>query len=412
MPDKHSRTRITSSGQVSESPSSGFPASRHSARFSGQAKKPTVAVVGAGAFGGWTALHLLRQGARVTLLDGWGPANPRASSGDETRVMRSIYGPDRVYVEMAQRSLELWRELERRCQLELYHRTGVLWLATRNDAYEKASLLVLKQARIAVQTLSVAEARKRYPQINFAGVSWALYEKEAGYLLARRCCEAVLEAFLQHGGKYRQLSASPGAIRNKTMQALKLSDGSRLVADHYVFACGPWLGSLFPEIVGNRVRSTRQEVFFFGTPAGNSAFFEDRLPIWADRGPGSFYGIPGSSRRAFKLASDERGQPFDPTHDDRLPTPAGVKAARRFLEFRFPALKGAPLLEARVCQYENSPDQHFIVDRHPEAQNSWIVGGGSGHGFKHGPAVGERTAALVLGKAAVDPFFALSRLSK
>jgi glycine/D-amino acid oxidase-like deaminating enzyme len=396
--------------QVSESSTFANSASGYFKRW--RANKPTVAVVGAGAFGGWTALHLLRQGARVTLLDGWGPANARASSGDETRVMRSIYGPDRIYVEMAARSLQLWRELETLRQLELYRKTGVLWLASGNDDYEKASLEVLDEARIAVETLSVAEARKRYPQINLKGVSWALCESDAGYLLARRCCEAVLDTFLQEGGQYRQLSASPGAIRGKTMQALKLSDGSRLAADDYIFACGPWLGSLFPEIIGHRVRPTRQEVFFFGTAAGNSAFFEDRLPVWADRGPGAFYGIPGNSRRPFKLASDERGPRFDPTQGDRLPTPARLEAARRYLEFRFPGLKGAPLLEAKVCQYENSPDQHFIIDQHPEAQNSWIVGGGSGHGFKHGPAVGERAAGLVLGRARVDPFFALSRLAK
>jgi glycine/D-amino acid oxidase-like deaminating enzyme len=196
------------------------------------------------------------------------------------------------------------------------------------------------------------------------------------------------------------------------MQGLVLSDGSTLAAGRYVFACGPWLGSLFPQLIGDRVKPTRQEIFFFGTPAGDPRFLEEQLPVWIDNGKEFFYGIPGSERRGFKLADDARGPSFDPTHGDRMPTPEGVKAARRYLEFRFPSLKGAPLLEARVCQYENSPDHRFIIDQHPGAGNSWIVGGGSGHGFKHGPAVGERTAELVLGKARVDPFFALSRLAK
>jgi len=244
-------------------------------------KKPHVAVVGAGAFGGWTALYLLRQGARVTLLDAWGPGNSRASSGGETRVIRATYGPDRVYVQMVARSLQLWRENEARWDRKLYRQTGMLWMAGEDDRYEKASLPLLHDARLMVEELTSAEAGKRYPQINFEGVKWALYEKEAGYLLARRACEAVLEGFIKEGGEYRQLSATPNAIKQGEMQALTLSDGSELVADQYVFACGPWLGKLFPEIIGDWVKPTRQEIFFFGTPAGDPRF---RIPLSSAQG--------------------------------------------------------------------------------------------------------------------------------
>lgn len=376
------------------------------------ADKPHVAVVGAGAFGGWTALHLLRQGARVTLLDAWGPGNSRASSGGETRVIRATYGPDRVYVQMVARSLQLWQENEARWGLKLYWRTGVLWMAGSNDDYEKASLPLIREARLPVEELSLTEARKRYPQINFEGVQWAIYEKDAGYLLARRACQTVLDGFLKEGGEYRQLSGVPGRFSGKEIQGLALSDGSSLSADRYVFACGPWLGRLFPRVIGDRVMPSRQEVFFFGTPAGDARFLEEQMPVWIDHGPRLLYGIPGNERRGFKLADDTHGPAFDPTNGDRMPTTEGLKAARSYLEFRFPALKGAPLVESRVCQYENSPDSRFIIDEHPDADNVWLVGGGSGHGFKHGPAVGERAAEVVLEKTPVDPFFALSRLSK
>ena len=196
------------------------------------------------------------------------------------------------------------------------------------------------------------------------------------------------------------------------MDGLELSDASKLAADHYVFACGPWLGKLFPEVIGDRVTATRQEIFFFGTTAGDQQFQEDRLPVWIDHGQRMFYGIPGNDWRGFKIADDTRGPAFDPTSGERVPSAEGIRAARDYLHFRFPAMKGAPLVEARVCQYENSPDHHFILDRHPGARNVWLVGGGSGHGFKHGPAVGERVAELVLGKKAVDPFFALARFVK
>ncbi len=375
-------------------------------------KKTHVIVVGAGAFGGWTALHLLRRGARVTLLDAWGPGNSRASSGGETRVIRATYGPNRLYVQMVARSIQLWRENEARWNRKLYRQTGVLWMAGEDDQYEKASMPLLREARLAVEELTSAEAEKRYPQINFEGVKWVIYEKEAGYLLARRACEAVLDGFLKEGGEYRQLSATPDVIKEGEMQGLTLSDRSRLAADQYVFACGPWLGQLFPEIIGERVKPSRQEVFFFGTPAGDPRFLEEQMPVWIDNGQRLFYGIPGNEQRGFKIADDTRGVPFDPTSGNRMPTLEGLKAVHDYLEFRFPALKGAPLVEARVCQYENTPDGRFIIDRHPDAKNIWLVGGGSGHGFKHGPAVGEHVADLVLGKRTVDHFFALSRLSR
>src|SRR5438093_12568922 len=186
--------------------------------------KPRVAVVGAGAFGGWSALHLLRRGARVVLLDAWGPGNSRASSGGETRVIRATYGPDRIYVEMAARSLRLWRDSERSFGRPLFRKTGVLWMAGRDDRYETAALPLLRAAGLPVERLETAEAAARYPQIDFAGVSWVLHEKEAGYLLARRACQAVLERFQAEGGEYRQAAVAPGPVVGDRMGPLRLSD--------------------------------------------------------------------------------------------------------------------------------------------------------------------------------------------
>jgi len=372
---------------------------------------PRVAVIGAGAFGGWTALHLLRRGARVTLLDAWGPGNSRASSGGETRVIRGTYGPDAVAVQMVARSLQLWREGEAMWDRKLYHRTGVIWMAGKDDRYERASLPLLRDAGLVAEELSVAEAGRRYPQVNFEGVNWVLHEPDAGYLMARRACEAVVEGFVNEGSEYRIAAVTPGVIKGGEMQPPAASDGAPVAADRYVFACGPWLGGLLPDLLGDRVRVTRQEVFFFGTPSGDTRFQPERLPVWIDNGAKVFYGIPGNESRGFKVADDTRGVPFDPTSGDRLPSHEGVKAARDYVSFRFPGLRGAPLLESRVCQYENSPDNRFLIDRHPGADNVWVVGGGSGHGFKHGPAVGERAADLVLGGEPPDRSFALSRFS-
>jgi glycine/D-amino acid oxidase-like deaminating enzyme len=281
----------------------------------------------------------------------------------------------------------------------------------QEDQYEKESLRSLKDAGLEFEELSSREAAKRYPQINFDGVKWAIYERDAGYLTARRACEVVLDAFIKEGGSFRLASARRGPLKGGEMQSIELSDGSRLMADQYVFACGPWLGKLFPDVIGNLIAATRQEVFFFGVPAGDPRFQEDRMPVWIDHGEKFIYGIPGNEWRGFKVADDTRGDPFDPTDGERTPSAEGIKAVRKYLAFRFPALKDAPLVESRVCQYENSPDHNFIIDRHPGAKNVFLVGGGSGHGFKHGPAVGERAADVVQGKPP-DPFFTLSRFHK
>jgi len=372
-----------------------------------------VAVIGAGAFGGWTALYLRRAGARVTLVDAWGPGNSRASSGGETRVIRGTYGPNQPYTKMAARAMQLWKENQTRWNLKLMHQIGVLWMVTAgDDHFERGSLRVLHDAGIPYEELSVHELAARWPQINLEAVHWGIYEPEGGYLTARVACQAVLDGFLAEGGDYQQAAALPRDLDRGSWDSLSLSNGSKLRADQYVFACGPWLGKLFPETIGNCVRSTRQEVFFFGTPAGDDRLTDAKLPVWADHRDRFLYGIPGNQGRGFKIADDTRGPEFDPTSGERTVSAEALKTIREYVGFRFPALKDAPLLESRVCQYENSPDNNFIIDRHPRHENVWLLGGGSGHGFKHGPALGEMMAGLVLGHKDPDALFRLSRLGK
>lgn len=373
---------------------------------------PHVAVVGAGAFGGWTALHLLRRGARVTLVDAWGPGHSRSSSGGETRIIRGAYGPDRIYIEWVARSFELWREAEERWHRRLYHPTGMLWLCGEDgsDGYVRDSVPHLNDVGLPIDEVSVQEARERFPQIGFSGIRSAFIEKEAGYLLARRACQAVAAAVSAEGGDVRLAAVAPGPFREGHMDRLELADGSVLRADLYVFACGPWLRSLFPEAVGERfLRVTRQEVFYFATPPGDPRFSEGLCPTWVDLSARIFYGIPGNEQRGFKLADDTRGEPLDPTSAERLITPALLAEAREVLARRFPALAGAPLVESRVCQYENSPDGHLLFDRHPHAGNVWLLGGGSGHGFKLSPALGEYAARVLLEDGTPNALFKLDR---
>jgi len=375
--------------------------------------KPHIAVIGAGAFGGWTALHLLERGARVTLIDAWGPGNSRASSGGETRVMRGTYGPDQPYTEMAARALKLWGKYERRWKRQFLHRTGVLWMASgRDDTFESGSVKMLRAAKIKFEELSASQLKKRWTQINFEGIQWGIFEPECGYLDARANCAAVVDAFITAGGNYRQIAVPAHNLEDSPIRSLALSDGSKIKAHSYVFACGPWLGKLFPETVGDLVSSTKQDVFFFGAPAGDDRFSEKHLPVWADHRGRFRYGIPGSGRRGFKIADDTRGPQFDPTSGERVVSPDTLKDIREYIAFRFPALKDAPLVETRVCQYEQTPDSHFIIDRHPANENVWLVGGGSGHGFKHGPALGEMMAELILKDREPEAIWRLARFGR
>src|SRR5262249_4912420 len=266
------------------------------------------------------ALSMLRLGVRVTLLDAWGPGNARASSGGETRLIRAIYGSDLIYTQMASRALDLWRENEKRWGRQLYHRTGLVWVSTGDDhGYERASIEHLRQCRIPHEVITSAEAGARFPQINFEGARSVIYENEAGYLSARVACHMVLASFIAEGGEYRQVHAKPGRISGKKLDGLELSDGTIARADKYVFACGPWMGRMFPEQIGDLVFPTRQEVFFFGTAAGDQRFNEGQMPAWVDHGSGFMYGMPGNLGSGFKVADDARGRQFDPTDGDRVP---------------------------------------------------------------------------------------------
>ena len=381
-----------------------------------QTRRKHIIVVGAGAFGGWTALHLRQRGYEVTLLDAYGPGNSRSSSaGGETRVIRGSYGLRHVYTDMVARSLALWRAHQANWTLPVLHEIGVMFMAPAVNDGQRASMKALTDANLPFEQLTGREARARYPQVNFEGLDSIILEHQAGYLSSRLACQSVANTFVRLGGRYRTTSAAPGSIRDRRLTAVTLADGSALEADAFVFACGPWMGKLFPAEIGALIQPARQMGLFFGLPAGAEALQEHRLPVWLEAG--AYYGIPGNDFRGFKIVGGTLGEtadpanPWDPDRGERVVPAERVRAPREYLARRFPALANAPLLDAFVCQYENSPDEHLIVDRHPGCDNVWFAGGGSGHGFKLSPALGEMVANLVEGKAAVNPQFALARLA-
>jgi len=366
------------------------------------------AIIGAGVFGAWTAHYLQRSGARVALLDAYGPANSRASSSGETRVIRAGYGPDELYTRWAVRSLPLWREFFDRAGLRPFHRTGVLWLSNDTDPYTKQLVDVLKRNEVHFEKLSEADIRQRYPQLSFDDVTWGVLEPHSGLLMARQAVQALVKEVVRGGGEYRIASVSPPQ-GNGVLPRIKITTGDSVAAGAFIFACGPWLPKLFPGLLTHRIFPTRQEVFFLGPPPGNSDFCSPQMPVWLHHGhPDIPYALPDIECRGFKIAFDRHGPEFDPDTGSRAVHTAAVDHLRSFLKKHIPALQDAPVVETRVCQYENTSNGDFLIDRHPDFDNVWIVGGGSGHGFKHGPAVADYVSARILRNAPAEPRFSLA----
>ena len=369
-----------------------------------------VVVVGAGCFGAWTANELARGGREVMLLDAFGPGNSRASSGGETRIIRMGYGAQDIYTRWSLRSLGLWKAFEARTASRVFHQTGVLWISRGPDPLTTATLAALERCGVAHEHLSGAELEARWPQIACGAPGWAIFEPESGVLMARRAVDLVVREAVREGTRYATTAVDAPRRGRGRIDAVATRSGETIAGSTFVFACGPWLPALFPDLLDGRLFATRQEVLYFGPPPGDSRFAPPALPAWIDFGE-EMYGVPDIEARGFKIALDRHGPPLDPDTGDRL---AGrtLPEVRAYLARRFPALRDAPLIAAEVCQYENSGNGDFLIDRHPDLENVWLVGGGSGHGFKHGPAVGEHVARLVNDGGAVEARFSLATKKK
>jgi sarcosine oxidase len=372
-------------------------------------KSYDVVVVGAGVFGIWAAYKLHLAGRRVAVVDAVGPAHSRASSGGESRVIRCGYGETEIYSEWAWRSIGEWQALSARAGLPIFHPLGVLWVHTPPNELVQASARVLSRKNIPFALLSAPEMRRRYPVMRVGNDEAGFFEPAGGALMARRAVQSLASELKANGVIFLPGTVSP--IRQEqgehgALPAVTTTSGERIDAEQFVFACGPWLDRICPDAMAKRLFVTRQEEYFFSVDAGATG----DLPVWADL---PFYGLPSLEGRGFKVANDTHGPPMDPDTGDRRASVAGEEAARAFLAGRFPSLAKAPLSETRVCQYENSSNGHFVIDRHPGLDNVWLVGCGSGHGFKHGPAVGTHVAELVAGTAKPrEPFLLATKLPR
>jgi glycine/D-amino acid oxidase-like deaminating enzyme len=378
-----------------------------------------VVVIGAGAWGAWTAYHLRQQGARVTMIDAYGAANSRATSGDETRGIRSSYG-DRaagtLWTPWARTAIARWKAFDEewgpRFHTRFFYTTGDVILRPTQEPFLTKTVELWRANNVPHEVLTGDEVRKRWPVIKADDITTAIYEPDAGVARARASTQAIAAIAQDQGARLIISRVTPGAIANGRMDGVTLEDGTVVRGEAYVFACGPWLRKLFPYLTP-RMRVPIGVACYFGTPVADQRFTVGQLPSWNVPGVTGWPVLPTDSR-GFRVrgslaptgaaanAPRPAPPPADPAQQDpdtssRWATQATLDGARRVLEVRFPLLATMPLLETRACHYESSINANFIIDHVPDTGNAWIAGVGQAEGFKFAPVVSEYVAQRVLG---------------
>ncbi len=354
-----------------------------------------IVVVGAGAFGGWTALYLREMGHTVTLIDQYGPGNSRATSGGETRQIRAVYGEREIYTKWVLEAFDRWQAREAEWGKKLFFRTGQLSLAPEWTKELIDTRKVFDRLGVKYDLVEPGDLARRYPQIKMNNVGVAMSTPSTGVLKAREGCLAVAQAFEKKGGRFVTARVELGARAGGALQDVALSTGQRVSAPIFVFACGPWLPKVFPSVMKNKLETPRRAVFFYGTPPGDQRFTYPNFPTWS---VDNAYGFPCIEGKGFKVVPTFERELVDPDTQEHTLTADEQRKGRAFAAKWFPALAQQPLVDARICQREDSIDDHFIVNRHPELSNVWLVGGGSGHGYKHGIMLGDYVANRVVGQ--------------
>jgi len=356
-------------------------------------------VIGAGIAGASTALSLRRRGLSVTLVDVRQPGHARAASAGDHRILRASHGTDELYTRWSREARLRWLELGAEVDQELFVQAGAVMLARAgHTAWEDASRDTLARLGIPSFVADVDELRLRLPLIDPRGLAYGLWEPESGFVYARRATQATVRLFVELGGVLRRGVGSTDEYERP------LLDGEPIDAQVIVFACGAWMGGLFPRTLGRLVEIVRQDVMMVEPPAGCSGYDSDSFPAWIDHGYPA-YGIPAAGGYGFKAVINWRGLTVDIDRDDRLIGQTSVARTRRYLAHRFPALADAPIVGQEVGQIANTTDTHFLIDRHPRHERVVLVAGDSGHLFKHGPVVGDHIAELALGEIDIEPRF-------
>lgn len=349
-----------------------------------------IIVVGGGIAGTMTALYLQRRGEQVTLIDRWEPGHSRAASSDYNRVIRAISGADEFYTRWVRDARQRWLELQAESGQTLMYECGALILATEGHCHwEDATSDTFDRVGVPYYKFTPQDVQARFPQFKVDDIKYALFEPEAGLLMAHRCVITGIDLFKKAGGLVQR-----GVVTTDRSERPML-DGKPLEADTIVIATGAWMSEMFPRTIKPISAIMGINVLYTSTPEGSDAFDMDRMPCWIDHGQGSF-GIPSSEGSGVKAAVVIPNTPIDINNDERLIERQSLNKTRQYIRHRLPGLEGQRVVDSKFNQVILTPDTHFIVDWHPEHENVLLAGGCSGHLFKHGPTFGDFVAGVAV----------------
>jgi sarcosine oxidase len=365
-------------------------------------------VVGLGAVGAATLLALARRGQRVLGIDRWNPPHAMGSTHGETRITRTAIGEGEIYVPLAQRSHDIWRELEAETGDELLVQCGALILGSGagtqwvhgKPGFVRATIAAAERYAIPHEPMDAAAVMRRFPQIRLRGDEIACFEPSGGYVRPEACVAAQLAVARRLGAAIRPDTRVVAIDRDGAGAAVRLDDGTTLRAAEIVLAAGAWSPALLGGPLARHMQVTRQVLHWFA-PDDPAEYAPGRFPvfIWAhgDGTEDSFYGFPvARGGQGVKVAMEQYSATL-PTPDtvERTVTPAETAAMHRdHVANRL--LRVAPrALRAAVCMYTITPDGDFLIDRAPGNDRVLLVSACSGHGFKHSAGLGEAVADTI-----------------
>ena len=349
-------------------------------------------VLGLGAMGSAAARAIARRGYRVLGLDRFASPHDRGSSHGESRIIREAYFEHPSYVPLVQRAYALWEELEREGGRPLFTRTGGVMIGPRDGDVFGGALRSAEAHRLPHEVLDAAEIQRRFPAFHPREDWFGVWEPNDGVLRPEVCIETMLAGAARAGADLH--TDEPVTAWRADGEGFVVDTArGRTRASHLVLAAGAWMPRLVPELPLTVVRKV---LYWFETVGMRNAHDPGLCPIsiWQYGAREYFYSFP-RSERGVKVALHHGGEPSDPDHLDRIVRDEEIAAMRAVLHAHMPFASG-PLRSTAVCMYTNTPDEDFILDRHPSHPNAIVVSPCSGHGFKFAPAIGEAVSDLVV----------------
>ena len=362
-----------------------------------------IIIIGGGVMGAAAAYELAVDGARVALIDQSQLPNPKAASVDYSKVFRFAY-PEELYVSLAVDALQRWRKIELHTGKHLLTQTGALLLGRHDPSFEIDCYNAMRSVGVQVEKFDSRESTDRFPQFNGNAFAYGVYDPSGAILHADTAVRALIDAASPHV-KIIEQERVKAVEQHASSVTINTERGLQFDCERVMISSGPWSRKLLP-LLERALSTTRQEIVYF-EPVHHESFSAEKFPIFIELETG-FYGFPIHHLGAMKIANHHKGAVADPDDSDDIVNEAFIERCREFFIEFIPGLSDARVIETRICFYNNTPDDDFIIDWHPELDRVLVVTGFSGHGFKFGPTIGRIAADLLQNR---DTLFNIDRFS-